>query len=78
MAVDSPQPPLYFVILSCVFLSAHFNKDGNEIFDDTHTSFIIFFENMFIINENNDATCNFENDPKEIFDDKHMGLRILI
>ena len=77
-AVDSPNTPLSFVILSFVFLATHLNEYGNEIFDDTHTGFSIFVGKIFIINEQNDKTCHFDDDTKGGFYDKHMGLRILI
>ena len=78
MAVNSSQPTIYFVILSCVCFSTNFNEDGNEIFDDSHAGFSVLVENIFIIDEHNDETCHFYNDAKGNFDDKHMGLRVLI
>ena len=78
MAVDLPQNPLLFVMLSCVFLTTHFDNDGNEIFDDTHTIFRVLFENIFIIDEQNDGTCHFEEDANGSPNDKHVGKNVLI
>ena len=78
MVVDSPQPPLSFVILEHVFLSTHFDDDGDEKFDDTHAGVSILVENILIIDEQNDGTCHFDDDEKGGFDDKHMGLSVLI
>ena len=70
MSANSPQPTLYFVIFLCVFLSTYFNEDRNEIFDDSHVGFILFIENIFIIDEYNDRTCHLDDDAKGGFDNK--------
>ena len=47
MAVNSPQPTLSFVILSCVFFYTHFDEDVNEIINCSHTGFGIWSDNIF-------------------------------
>ena len=78
MEVDLPRPPLYFVILSCFYLTKHLDEYGNEIFDDTHTGLCVLVGNIRIINEHNNGNLHFESDAKGIFYGKHMGSSVLV
>ena len=61
MASDSPQPHISFIILSCVFLTTHFNNDDNERFDEKHTGSSVLVGNTFITNEHNYGGQQFFN-----------------
>ena len=61
MEANSTQSHTYFVILSRVFLTAHFDNNANEGFNDKHTGFRILVVNVFIINEQNVGMYQFSN-----------------
>ena len=61
MAADLKQPPLSFVVLSYVFLTTHFNDDGNKIFNYKHKGCSLLFGNIFIIDEHNDDAHKIPN-----------------
>ena len=78
MTANSPQLTISFVILSYVGFYTHFDEYGNEIFYGSRAGFSVLVENIFIVDEHNDGTCNFDNYNQGGFYDKHMGLSVLM
>ena len=78
MAVKSPHPNLYFVVLSCVRFFTHLNEDANERLDGLRAGLRVLDENIFIFDEQNDGTCHFGDSYRGGFDDKHMDLSVFI